>query len=460
MLKKALINDILTASLSFGGNFAEVFIEERISNSLVLINGVVEKVNGGKDLGVGLRIFNGISSLYAYTNILDEENLIKMAKDLSNCCKENKNSKVLDFTYKNIDNIHLINEMPNVQSKKEALPFLRLAHESAKRTSKLITETNMSYIDVKQNIIIANSDGLFVNDERIRSRFTLSSVATKDNNKENGYVSYGASKGFEHIREFDFIQEGDKCAKMAVENICAAFCPSGKMPVIIDNGFGGVIFHEACGHSLEATAIAKQASVFCNKRGQLIANPKVTAIDDGTIANAWGSINIDDEGNKSQKNILIKNGVLNSYLVDTLNGIKMGEKSTGSGRRESYKFAPTSRMTNTYIDNGTDSINNIFASVDYGIYAKTMGGGSVVPTTGDFNFSVKETFLVKNGKIHSRVKGATLIGKGAEILKNIDYVSDNLSHSAGMCGSISGQIPTNVGQPTIRVSEITVGGLA
>lgn len=460
MLRENLINDILTASLSYGGDFAEIYVDEKISNSVTLINGIAERVNGGKDLGVGIRIFTGTSSLYAYTNIIEKDNLIKMAKELSICAKENLNSKILDFTNKEVKNNHKILEMPNTFRKKEVLPFLRLSHESARKTSNLITETSMSYMDVKQNIIIANSNGLFAKDQRVRTRFTISAVATKDNNKEDGYVSHGASKGFEHIRNFDFEKEGINAATMAIENVNAGLCPSGKMPVIIDNGFGGVIFHEACGHSLEATAIAKNASVFCNKKGELIANPKVTAIDDGTIENAWGSINIDDEGNKSKKNILIKNGVLNSYLVDTLNGIKMGEISTGSGRRESYKYAPTSRMTNTYIDNGNDSINDIFASVNYGLYAKTMGGGSVVPTTGDFNFAVKEAFVIKNGKIHSRVKGATLIGKGSQILKNIDMVSNNLKHSAGMCGSISGQIPTNVGQPTIRVSEITVGGLA
>lgn len=460
MLSDKLINDILTASLSYGGEFSEVFVEEKISNSVALINGVAERVNGGKDFGVGLRIFTGTSSLYAFTNIITVDDLIKMARELSLCAKENGTIKVLDFTKREIINVHKIIELPTVYSKKNVLDYLRLAHNSSKKTSDLITETSMSYSDVKQNILVANSNGLYISDERVRSRFFLNSVATRDNNKETGYVSYGAQKGFEHIKDFDFRLEGEKSAKMAMDNLNAGLCPSGKMPVIIDNGFGGVIFHEACGHSLEATAIAKGASVFCGKKGEKIANEKVTAIDDGTITNAWGSINIDDEGNKSKKNILIKNGVLNSYLVDVLNGKKMNEISTGSGRRESYKFAPTSRMTNTYIDNGNDSLDNIFASVDYGLYAKTMGGGSVVPTTGDFNFSVKEAFIIKNGKIQNQVKGATLIGKGSEVLQNIDMVSNNLKHSAGVCGSISGQIPTNVGQPTIRVKEITVGGLA
>jgi len=235
-------------------------------------------------------------------------------------------------------------------------------------------------------------------------------------------------------------------------------CPAGKMPVVIDNGFGGVIFHEACGHSLEATSVAKGNSVFCDKIGQQIASTKVTAIDDGTLANEWGSINIDDEGTLGRKNILIEDGILKGYLVDRLNGKRMNMESTGSARRESYKFAPTSRMTNTFIAPGNDDEKDIIKSIDNGLYAKKMGGGSVNPVTGEFNFSVLEGYMVKNGEIDRPVRGATLIGKGSDILMNIDMVGKNLVHGQGMCGSASGSVPTNVGQPMIRVSEITVGG--
>ena len=228
--------------------------------------------------------------------------------------------------------------------------------------------------------------------------------------------------------------------------------------VAIDNGFGGVIFHEACGHSLEATSVAKGNSVFTGKLGEQIASTKVTAIDDGTIPNAWGSLNIDDEGTPTQKNVLIENGILKSYMIDKLNARRMGMKVTGSGRRQSYKYAPTSRMTNTYIANGDNTPEEIIASISDGLYAKKMGGGSVNPVTGEFNFAVSEGYLVKNGEIQEPVRGASLIGKGSEILMNIDMVGNNMTQGQGMCGSSSGSIPTNVGQPMIRVSEITVGG--
>ena len=237
-----------------------------------------------------------------------------------------------------------------------------------------------------------------------------------------------------------------------------ANCPSGKMPVIMDNGFGGVIFHEACGHGLEAAAISKNASVFANKIGQKIASDKLTAVDDGTIAGSWGSINIDDEGVSSQKNVLIENGILKNYMVDRYNGSLIGMKPTGSSRRESYKYVPVSRMTNTYIASGTDKKEDIIADTEYGLYAKYMGGGSVNPASGDFNFAVSEAYIIRNGKICEPVRGATLIGKGAEVLLNIDRISDNLALAEGMCGASSGSVPVCVGQPMLRVQNITVGG--
>ena len=230
------------------------------------------------------------------------------------------------------------------------------------------------------------------------------------------------------------------------------------MPVALDNGFGGVIFHEACGHSLEATSVGRGNSVFCSKLGEQIASPKVTAIDDGTMKNYWGSLNINDEGELTKKIVLIENGILKSYMIDKLGARRMNMPSTGSGRRQNYSYAPTSRMTNTYIAPGNDTNASIISSIDNGLYAAKMGGGSVNPATGEFNFSVAEGYLIRGGKITEPVRGATLIGKGADVLKNIDMVGKDLKLAAGMCGSESGSVPTCVGQPMIRISSITVGG--
>jgi TldD protein len=251
---------------------------------------------------------------------------------------------------------------------------------------------------------------------------------------------------------------GVEAARQAVVNLSAVPCPSGKMTVAIGNGFGGVIFHEACGHSLEATSVGIGMSQMAGKMGMQIANPKVTAIDDGTIPNGWGSCNIDDEGNPMIKRTLIENGILTSYMIDRLGSRRMGMPHTASARRQDYSYEPTSRMTNTYIACGPDTNEDIFASIDYGIYAAAMGGGSVNPFSGAFNFSVREGYIIRNGKLCEPVKGASLIGTGSEILMNIDMVGQDMETAQGMCGSSSGSVPTDVGQPLIRVSNITVGG--
>lgn len=232
----------------------------------------------------------------------------------------------------------------------------------------------------------------------------------------------------------------------------------GTYTVVIHNAFGGVLLHEACVHGLEATSVAKGASVFCGKLGQKVASDIVTAIDDGTRDNQWGSLNMDDEGNPTQRNVLIENGILKSYLVDYRNSRKMDHPITGSSRRQSYRYSPTSRMTNTFFAPGKDKFEDIIKNTKYGLFAKKMGGGSVNPSTGEFNFSVSEGYLIEDGKITKPVRGATLIGSGAEILKNIDMIADNLDFGHGMCGSASGSIPTDVGQPTIRVQNMVVGG--
>ncbi len=348
--------------------------------------------------------------------------------------------------------------MPDMIPKKQKIEVMKGASSAAFLYSNLISQTRLGYQDIMQSVLIANTKGILAKDERVRSRMTVEAIASSQTEKQSGYFGPGASMGFELFEKIDMEQVARNASRIAVTMLKADICPRKKMTVVIENGFGGVIFHEACGHSLEATAVARNASVFAGKLGHKIASSIVTAVDDGTIENAWGTANIDDEGTPTQKNVLIENGILKSYLVDKLNGQKMGMPSTGSARRESYKFAPTSRMTNTYIAAGNTKPADIIADTEYGLYAKCMGGGSVDPATGVFNFAVLEGYMIRNGKIAEPVRGATLIGKGDEILLRIDRVGNNLKSAQGMCGSISGSIPTNVGQPMIRVSEITVGG--
>jgi TldD protein len=461
MISKNLIHDVLTAALSTGGDFAEVFLESTVRNSVSVVNGICHKSVSGMDYGAGIRVFAGLGAVYVYTNDLGAENFIKIALEAASAAanaKQSGKSSQWGFINRDIQNRHKIIIMPDSSQKKEAVEILKRAHFSSAEYNPLITQTSGDYADVNSRILIANSNGLWAEDTRVRSRANFKAVASNESEKQTASLGPGACRGFEFMQGLNAHEAGRKVAEIAVTMLRAKEAPGGKMCVVIENGFGGVIFHEASGHSLEATSVAKGASVFAGKTGEKIASEKVTAIDDGTLPNEFGSVNIDDEGEVTRRNVLIENGILKSYMVDKLNGLRMNAESTANARRESYRYAPTSRMTNTFIAPGTDSQRDIISSVDYGLYAKKMGGGSVSPATGEFNFAVVEGYMIRRGKIAEPVRGATLIGKGADVLLNIDMVSDNLELAQGICGSESGSVPVNVGQPMIRVKEITVGG--
>ena len=458
MLEKSLVEKILNEALSTGGDFAEIFVEKKNNCGLFMIDGKIESSLSGRDFGIGIRIFKDLYSVYGYTNDMTEENLLKTARKIAEAVKGTRADITINLLKQDIKNYNKIEIYPETVLKKNKIDIMRRGYTAAKEYDSEISQVRVSYSDSKQNILVANSEGIWAEDERVRGRIRIESVASNGTEMQTGGMGPGASKGFEFFEKMDVESYGREASRIAKTILHADYSPSGKMPVIIDNGFGGVIFHEACGHGLEATSVAKGNSVFAGKIGQMIASPVVSAVDDGTIPNEWGTINIDDEGTPSRRNLLIENGILKGYMIDKLNGRRMGMASTGSGRRESYKYAPTSRMTNTFILNGKSSLDEMISSVEKGIYAKYMGGGSVNPATGNFNFAVMEGYLIENGKITSPVRGATLIGSGSEILKKIEMVGNNLAYGQGMCGSVSGSICTNVGQPAVKVSEITVGG--
>lgn len=459
MISREVASKILSECLKTGGDFAEIFEEDSISNTIKILDNKVENALGGRTYGVGIRIFKGLKSVYAYTNENSLTSLLDTAHKAALALGTLKEDKVIivndRLEYNNINNIKYY---PNTIGYDKKIIKMKDAYKSAKEFNSEISQVSVTYLDKDQKILVVNSEGVYAEDRRVRTRLAVNAVASKDNENQTGFEGPGAHKGFEIFDNLDPEYYGREAARSAYVMLHARNCPAGNMTVAIDNGFGGVIFHESCGHSLEATSVAKGNSVFADKLGEQIASTKITAIDDGTIANEWGSLNIDDEGNPTQKNVLIENGILKSYMIDKLNGRRMGMKSTGSGRRQSYKYAPTSRMTNTYIAAGDDKPEDIIASISDGLYAKKMGGGSVNPVTGEFNFAVSEGYLVKNGKIQEPVRGASLIGKGSEVLMNIDMVGDNMEMAQGMCGSSSGSIPVNVGQPMIRVKDMTVGG--
>ncbi|MEC5422912.1 TldD/PmbA family protein [Virgibacillus sp. C22-A2] len=460
MLNKSLIEDVLSAALTTGGDFSEVFVDDRFTNHMTFQSNRLEKNISGRDFGVGIRIFKGLQSVYAYTNDFSKEGLLKAAKTAAQAIQGEQGERniILPMDKKIVETAHPILQLPNSVEKIRKLNVLRKTNEIVRNYDPAISQAMINLLDEEQHVLIANSEGTYVEDKRVRSRLAIAAIASNGSDMQTGFYGPGALQGFEFIEGLDLNHYAKEAARVAVTMLHADPAPSGKFPVIIDNEFGGVIFHEACGHGLEAAAVAKGNSVFANKKGEKVASDLVTYIDDGTLTNEWGSINIDDEGEKARENILIENGILKGYLIDKFNGRRMEEESTGSGRRESYKFAPTSRMTNTYIAPGKSTSEEIIANTEFGIYAKYMGGGSVSPATGDYNFAINEAYLVKDGKIDKPLRGATLIGNGAKTIQKIDMVGDNLGHGAGMCGASSGSIPVNVGQPMLRVSEITVGG--
>ena len=459
MLKKEQLEQLLNQALRSKADFAEIFEEKSTNASISMLNDQVEKINSVSSAGVGIRLYSGIQSVYGYSNETDMESLMALVNDLTDGIGKEDKEEVVSLQEEKIENRHPVQIDPIEADLETKVAILKRVNEQAMKEKK-IEKVQSSLLAVHQDVQISNSQGKLVKDTRVRTRLACSAYAKEGDNMQSGFYGPGASMGLEFFETTTPEEIAEEAVRIALVMLEAKDCPSGKMPVIIDNGFGGVIFHEACGHALEATAVAKNQSVFANKEGQQIAASCVTAVDDGTIPNAWGSQNIDDEGNLQQRRVLIENGILKSYMIDRLNGRRMNKESTGSGRRQSYKYEPTSRMSNTYIEAGKDSFEDLFKGIKRGLYAKNMGGGSVNPQTGEFNFAVNEGYLIEDGKISYPVKGASLVGTGAEILMNIDKVCDNLKRGQGMCGSVSGNIPTDVGQPAIRVQSITVGGTA
>ena len=458
MISREICKRVLQAAVSTGADYAELFAENTVNHSIHMISSKVESVKDTVIAGVGIRVYKGLRSVMASTVDTSEAGLIRCARQAADALGEG--SAQIDIVLKErlFGDIHPVRIVPVSVSNREKVEVLKEGYFAAKEYDPSITQVTGTLLDVDHNILIANTEGLYAQDRQIRTRMSVSAVAQKDGQTQTGGFNPGARMGMELFETVKPRDVGIRAAKQAVTMVNAGYCPAGVMPVAIDNGFGGVIFHEAYGHSLEASAVAYGMSQFAGKLGQQIANEKVTAIDDGTIPNAWGSINFDDEGTPARKNVLIENGILKGYMIDKMGGRRMGMESTGNARRQSYSYTPTSRMTNTYIAAGTDKNEDIIASMEYGLYAKDMGGGSVNPVTGEFNFSVREGYMVRNGKICEPVRGASLVGKGSEILMNIDMVGTDLEMGQGMCGSSSGSVPTNVGQPLIRVSSITVGG--
>ena len=456
-ITEAAAKEILEIALSTGGEFAEVFMEKTTNEVIATVLGQVQNLNVSKVKGAALRVIKDGMEVNASVTDCSVENLKATAQKLASSFEGEKTTEVLEFVEKEVPT-NVVSLKPRYDSYEPEIKMLQEATAAARNYSPEIVQVNAQTTKKIQEMFVFASDSTWQTDKRDNTRLFVTAIASDGKTMQNGTSSWGMNQGVEMYDTLDMKKMGEEAAHDAVEMLHADDMVGGEIPVVINNGFGGVILHEACVHGLEATSVAKGMSVFCGKIGQRVASEIVNAVDTGTDENAWGSLNVDDEGTPVQRTLLIENGILKSYLVDKRNAKKMNHPITGSSRRESYKFPTTSRMRNTYFLNGTSSFEEIIKNTKFGLFAKKMGGGSVNPATGEFNFAVNVGYMIEDGKITKPVKGATLVGSGKDILLNVDMIANNLECSQGMCGSMSGSVPTNVGQPTIRVSHITVGG--
>ncbi len=448
---KEKLEQLLNKMCSTGADFAEVYLEDTKTKVFTYLDNKLQKIDNKLDKGIGLRIAKDNEVYYAAIN---NNNSLDVVLDLIS----NLDSKVL---YKDIklDDMKIYKSINNEFLDDNLVKdYMNKLNHKIRLMDKRIDQVSLSFTEILKDITVSNHTGLYNNESRCYARFYIS-VTFKDNDLvSTSSYNWGRST-IKDILNRNIDKNLEDLVKYGIDKLYAKNCVGKKMPVILGPGFGAVIFHEACGHAMEANATARNRSVLSNMIGKKIASNKVTIIDDGTIPNLWGTTVIDDEGYNTKKNYLIKDGILVNYLNDTINNRLLKMNLTGSSRRESYYYPPVSRMNNTYLEPKDDSIDDMIKSIKYGLYAKEMNGGSVNPETGDFNFGVATAYMIRDGKVCECVKGASLIGNTLDILNKIEMVSNDLEFGAGMCGAASGMVPVTIGEPTIKVSEILVGGI-
>jgi TldD protein len=451
------IPGILRAALRNGGDFAEIFCEERVSASIGCEDNKIDRVVSGTDRGAGLRVIVGDMTAYASTNDLSPSGLRELAERVSRGIQ----ARVGTYRFPDVSDVRFgtlgVTYPSGVPSSEKVSKVLE-ANDVARSHGNRIAQVQVRYGDSLQQVVIANSDGLFVTDERVYIIFLVQVVARKDDVIQTGYEPVGGTLGFEL---FDKVSPAD-VARLATERalkmLDAVPAPTGVMPVVMSSEAGGTMIHEAVGHGLEADLVQKGLSVFAGKIGEQVAAEGVSVHDDATLRGRRGSFACDDEGTPSECTVLIEHGVLKTYLYDLSTAAKDGHTSTGNGRRESYRHRPVPRMTNTLITPGTVSPENVVAATEKGIFVRRMGGGQVNTINGDFMFEVNEAHMIRSGEIAEPVRGASLIGNSSKVLRQIDMVADDLGFGIGTCGKDGQGVPVSDAQPTLRVAGITVGG--
>jgi TldD protein len=462
MLDEALIRGTLDAALRTGGDFAEVFVEDKRTSSAMLDDGRVEELSSGHDRGAGIRVVVGDTTGFAHTADLSADGLRTAAEAAAAAARSGGGgTRTVELTRQAAPRPHEVAIMPESVGKGAKVELLRRADDAARAEGGVIRQVRARYGDSRRQILVANSDGLLTDDDQVRTLFVVSAVAHGDTGMQTGYESVGRTVGFELLQTHEVDDIAATAARRAIVKLDARPAPSGTLPVVIGPGGGGVLFHEACGHGLEKDLIDKGASVFRGRVGEQVAASQVTLVDDGTMAEEWGAYAIDDEGTPAQRNVLIEDGVLVDYMWDFLRCRKEGRARSGNGRRQSYQHLPMVRMTNTYLKGGQDDPDDIVASTERGVYVASLGGGQVNTATGDFVFGMTEAYLIEDGKITAPIREGNLIGNGPKVLTDIDAIGNDFSMGhPGTCGQDGQGVPVGDGVPTLRVKGLTVGGTA
>jgi TldD protein len=461
MIDDAVVQRVLGVALRNGGDFAEVFAEDRRSSSAYFDDGKVEELSSGRDRGAGIRVVRGETTGFAHTSDLTEAGLRAAAEAAAAAARGGgEGVREVALNRQEATRAHEVEVLPQDVAKARKVELLARADEAARSESGAIRQVSVSYADGRRQILVANSDGLLTTDDQVRTRFMVHAVAAGDTGMQTGYEGPGRTVGFELYDEIDVEDVARTAARRALTMLKARPAPTGTLPVVLRRGAGGVLFHEACGHGLEADLVGRDASVFRNRVGEMVASSLVTLVDDGTYAREWGTYAVDDEGHPAQRNTLIQDGALTDYMWDLLRARKEGRESSGNGRRQSYQHLPMVRMTNTYVLAGEEDPDEIIRQTPHGVYCVQLGGGQVNTATGDFVFGMTEAYMIENGEITDPVRAANLIGNGPDVLRAIDAVGNDFDTWAGTCGKDGQGVPVSAGQPTLRVAAMTVGGTA
>jgi TldD protein len=462
VIDEDVVRRTLHAALRTGGDFAEVFAEDRRGATARLDDGRLQSFNSGRDRGAGIRVVAGDTTGYAHTADLSEEGLRAAAETAAAAARSGGGgTRAVELTRSHSPQPYDVRFLPETVDKDKKATLLQRADAAARQEGGAIKQVIAVYADNRRRILVANSEGVLAEDDQVRTRFTVQAVAAGDTGMQTGYESTGYTMGFELFDQLDVEEFARTAARRALKKLRARPAPSGAMPVVINRGGGGVMFHEACGHGLEADLVGKDASVYAGQVGRQVASPLVTLVDDGTMGPEWGAYAIDDEGRPAGRNVLIHNGVLTDYMWDHVRARKAGRPSSGNGRRESYRHTPMVRMTNTFLLNGTDDPAEIVRQTPHGVYIANLGGGQVDTATGDFVFGMTEAYLIEDGQITDILRDANLIGNGPEVLRNIDVVGNDFAMGPpGMCGKDGQGVPVGDGNPTLRVTSLTIGGTA